>query len=201
MSGLNKILEQIISDSLEKAEAVIREAEQEAQRIAERAAEEAASAAAQRQGEAEKEAKRARERVIGNAKMEAGKALLRVRQEMLTQCFQKVYDTVYSMPLSDYEELLTELIAGAADGGEAIVLSQRDQERISLLRFLVAVNSRLKREGLDAPGLTMSEDVMEEDCGFLLKKGEVTTNCSLSALLAAKRESLEISLSKILFEE
>ena len=101
----------------------------------------------------------------------------------------------------DYEELLCDLIARVADGGEEILLCQRDRDRISLLRFLVMVNNKLKLEGLDTPGLLMSDEVLEADGGFVLKKGDITVNCSLKMLLSEKREVLEGSLAAILCKE
>lgn len=201
MSGLDKILEEIESDGRAKADAVMRRAEQEAQAIREKAMQEAQAAKAKRLEEAEKEAQRAHERVISAAELAAGQELLRVRQSLLADCFQKAHEAILFMPVYDYEELLCDLIARVADGGEEILLCQRDRDRISLLRFLVMVNNKLKLEGLDTPGLLMSDEVLEADGGFVLKKGDITVNCSLKMLLSEKREVLEGSLAAILCKE
>ena len=63
------------------------------------------------------------------------------------------------------------------------------------------VNNKLKLEGLDTPGLLMSDEVLEADGGFVLKKGDITVNCSLKMLLSEKREVLEGSLAAILCKE
>ncbi len=201
MAGLDSIKQKILDDAQTRADAIIAEAEAEADAIVQKAMEEAGKNREKRLAYAQTEAVKARERVIGSAKMEAKKILLAEKQKLMDQCFEKAKQEIINMPLSDYEELMVELIvASSEEGDEEIIFNTRDSGRISLLRFLVRVNSKLKADGVKAPRMLISEDNINASGGFLLKKGDIVVNNTIEALLAAKREQLEVELAAILFQ-
>lgn len=199
MSGLDKIKEKIMADARAKADEIIAGAEREAVALLGSAEAEGGEYRQKRLIYAEAEAKKAYERELSAAKMEAKKRLLAAKQEIVNQCFELARERILSMPLSSYEDFLIEQIVSAAeDGTEQLILSAQDSERISLLRFLSQVNSRLADAGEKA-AITISEETVDAPAGFLLRRGEVVINCTLDAMLADKREELEVELAAILF--
>lgn len=199
MDGLEKILDKIIADAKQKDQEIIMQAEREAEEIRKNAELDAGAYREKRMEYARAEAQKAHDRAVSGAKMEAKKRLLAAKQELLDECFRRAREAVLAMPSGTYEDLLIEQILSAAeDGTEQLILSGRDKERLSLLRFLARVNARLADSGEKA-AITISEDTVDAAAGFLLKKGDVVINCTLDALLAAKREELEVELAVILF--
>lgn len=200
MSGLEKILEHIANEGKRQAEDVMRRAEAEAQRLKAQAAEEAAASEQAWHEKAKQEAERVGRRVRSDGRMAAAQTLLRERQSLLSQCFAKAHESLLAMPSAEYEELLCDLIAAAADGTERLVLCRCDRDRLRRERLMMQVNRRLKQEGGTAR-LALDEATVEADGGFLLQKGDVTVDCTFSVLLAEQRTKLGGILSDILEKE
>lgn len=199
MAGLDKMKEKIRTDALRRADEIIAAAEQEADEIRKNAEKEAQGFREKSEESGKIEAQKAYERTVSAAKMEAKKRLLAAKQEIMDDCFRRAREAVLAMPTSAYEDFLIEQIVSAAeDGTEQLILSNRDKEKLSLLRFVARVNSRMADSGEKA-GIVLSEETVDASAGFLLKKGDVVINCTLDALLASKREEIEVELAAILF--
>ncbi len=199
MTGLEKIEAKIISDAKNKANEIIKKAQDEASKITDDATREAEAYRTENMAKASAEGKRASERAVSAAKMEAKKLLLSTKQNIMDECFLKARQKILSMPLADYEELLIEWIITAADtGAEQLVLSHNDAQRISLLRFIARINAKLAAQG-GKPGITLSEETIDAKAGFLLKRDDIVINCTLDAMLNSEREKLEAELAAVLF--
>ena len=199
MTGLEKIEAKIISDAKNKANEIIKNARDEAGKITDDATREAEAYRTESMAKASAEGKRASERAVSAAKLEAKKLLLSAKQNIMDECFSKARQKILSMPLADYEELLIEWIITAADtGAEKLVLSHNDAQRISLLRFIARINAKLAAQG-GKPGITLSEETINAEAGFLLKRDDIVINCTLDAMLNSEREKLESELAAVLF--
>lgn len=200
MAGIESITQRILSDAREKAEAIVEKAEREADALLQSAADNAQRARSQRLAYADAEAARARQRRIMVARMQQKQELLAQKQELLDETYRQAMQAVLDMPQEQYEELLATLIAQASDDGrEEVVLCARDRERLDAKRLLARAEGLLRREGADKPSLTLSAQTLGAQGGFVLKKGDIETNCTLETLLARSRETLEQELAVILF--
>lgn len=200
MSGLDSIIKKITDEAEAKADEIMCNAETEAEKISSEAAAEIDEYNKKRYAYAEAEAAKARERVISGCMLECKKQILTAKQQIIDDAMEKAKEAILNMPAAEYEEFLATQIVSAADSGnEAIVLTNRDHDRISLLRFLVTVNTKLKQDGIKDAKLTISSEILEAESGFLLKKGDIVIDNSLDKLLKSKRDELEIELSSLLF--
>lgn len=197
MAGINSITERIRKDAQNKAEQIIAAAEQEADAIRRRAADEAEHTLAQRRKSGEADANKARERRITSARMDGKKLLLNTKQQLLSEVFTLALADILDLPQADYEELLIALLTQADSSGE-ILLNSRDRERIDGKAFLARANSERKKQGITAE-VTLSEQTIPAQGGFVLKTGDIEQNYTIEALLRQKRETLEQELSTILF--
>ena len=199
MAGLDRMKEKIKSDALSRADEIISAAEKEADEIRRNAEKEAQAFHEKCMESGKAEAKRAHERTVSAAKMEAKKRLLAAKQEIVDEFFRRAREEILAMPTGSYEDfLIDQIVSAAGDGTEQLILSYRDREKLSLLRFVARVNTRLTEAG-EKGALVLSEETVDAPAGFLLKKGDVVTNCTLDALLASKKEELEVELAAILF--
>ena len=202
MSGLESITNKIILDAKVRADEIIATAEHEADEIKLKATTEAENAKNTAIKNAEAEGKKAHDRAISAAVMQAKKIKLAAKQRMIDECFTAAHEQILKMNPSEYEELLVELlVSSSATGDEEVIFSEADSDRIDAKRVINRANSKLKIDGAAKPDLKLSAERVAADGGFLLKKGDVIVNNTVKALIASKRETLEIELAAILFKE
>ena len=115
--------------------------------------------------------------------------------------FSDALDYIVCLPQQEYEELLADIVVTyATPGYEEIVLNVDDKNRLSLIRFIVLINNRIKNEGRTMPLLKFSTDSVETAGGFLLKNGDEIIDCTLEALFKKKKVSIGAEISHILSE-
>ena len=105
-----------------------------------------------------------------NARLEARKAILSLKQEM---------------------------IAAALTGREEIVLNDSDRKKVGE-KVVAAANALAVKRGL--PGeLKLSANTRPIRGGLVLRQGDIEVNCTLDSLLALSRGSLDAEVADILF--
>lgn len=196
MSGLEKIVEQIISEAKQTAQKTIEEANAEAAKIAEAAKAESEREAAQLLAEAAREAETAKKLADSAAKMTAKKSLLAAKQQLITGVIEEAKEALAALPDDEYFAMLLRLAEknALAQQGE-MYLSQKDLDRLPA-DFEDRLNKALAPQGAK---LHISKDARPMDGGFLLVYGGIEENCSFAALFDAQREALQDQVSKILF--
>lgn len=194
MKGTEKIIAHIRSDAKEQSDAILAQAEQQCAGIR---AEYDAKA---------KELYRERIRVGVNecqdrvdsmdriARMEAKKGVLAVKQQMVSEAFDKALDAIVAMPEKEYAAFLAALAAKAAVAGdEEIVLNARDKAAVGT-EVVKAANAAL------ADGkLTLSDTVGDFAGGLILRRGSVEVNCTAELLVELARGELSSDVAKLLF--
>lgn len=115
--------------------------------------------------------------------------------------FADAMDYIIHLSQHDYEELMADIVvAYATPDYEEIVLNVNDKNRLSLIRFVVLINNRIKNERRTMPLLKFSTDTAETAGGFLLKNGENIIDCTLETLFEKKKASIGAEISRILSE-
>ncbi|MCR5135990.1 MAG: hypothetical protein K6C12_02670 [Oscillospiraceae bacterium] len=193
MTGTEKIIAHIESDAKAKADGILAEAEARCAEI--RAGyEKQASDLYQEKIRAGVQACQDREDgALRISRMEARKAVLGVKQEMVSKSFDMALAEITSLPAADYVAFLTKLIRDAhPTGTEEIVLNPKDRAAVGE-KLLQAVNA--------LPGMAMklSDDTRDIAGGLLLRRGNVETNCSAELLIDLTRSALSSRLAEVLF--
>lgn len=95
----------------------------------------------------------------------------------------------------EYEELLSNLVVKYySEGFNEILFNLRDKNRLSLMRFIVMLNTKFKATGRIVPLINISSRVIETEGGFMLTDGEKTIDCTLETLIKNDEELLSVNL-------
>lgn len=190
-------------------EKILSEARAEAEKIKAAAAEKCAAAEAelnseladyekQTQAQAAQAAEDKKARVLATANMEIKKEYLAAKVALLNDVFQKVLERIKALSDSEYENLITSLMAKAVETGDEEVIIGAEEKRIDHA-LIKQVNRKL------SPGykgnLQLAQDRANIDGGFILRRGKIRVNVSIEVLLAEARDKFEMELVEELFAE
>lgn len=199
MKGTEKIIARINAEAQAEAQSVLEKAAVQAAEIAEKSA---ASAQedywnAVRVGVRECEALAARrERIAG---MEAKKDVLALKQQLVSEAFDRAEQLLIGLPEKEYTALLAALAADAADTGlEEVLFNERDRTRCAKA-VCAAANALLTERGKYGK-LTVSDETADIKGGLIVRQGGIETNCSIETLVAMRRGELSAQVASALFE-
>jgi V/A-type H+/Na+-transporting ATPase subunit E len=195
MKGTEKIIAHIRSDAKEQADAILAQAEQQCAGI--RADYETKA------GELYRERIRAgvndcQDRVDSMdriARMEAKKGVLALKQQMVSETFDKALEMIVNLPAEEYTAFLAKLAAKASvTGDEEIILNERDGKAVG--KAVVDAANALINNGR----LTLSDTVGSFKGGLILRRGNVEANCTAELLVELQRGEMSSDIAKALFE-
>ncbi|MCL2060233.1 MAG: V-type ATP synthase subunit E [Oscillospiraceae bacterium] len=197
MAGADNLRNKILSDARATADTNITQARREAENIVLKAREEAQTLHGSLVARAERDASEREKRLISVAELEGRKDRLAVKQRLIESLFERAIQILCEKPDDEYEAMLVDMIAGAASGGEEVVLSGGDRARLSD-GFIRAANAALAAKG--KPGkLTLAGDAKPIKGGFVLRSGLVEVNNSFEAIVKMQKDNLESLAVKMLF--
>lgn len=195
LTGIEKIIEKIRQESLEKCNAIIAEAKENGNELV------AASKA-----KAEKDA----EKIINDGKKEAARKeaaakaaaetitktrYLEVKNAIVNDIIAAAYEKIEKMEDEQYFSLLLSLCEKNVESGEGVMyLSKRDLERAPE-DFEESVNSLVYEKG----AVRLSKKPKDIENGFVLVYGDMEVNCTLRAIFDEKHDLLRDALCKELF--
>lgn len=91
---------------------------------------------------------------------------------------------IVSMEQSAYEELLANLIVKFyRPGFDEILLNLQDKNRLSLMRFIVMLNTKFKAINKIVPLLKISAKTIDAQGGFVLTNNAESIDCTIETLL------------------
>ena len=198
MNGIDRISRRLVADAeakiaeqnaetAEKCEAILAEYRQQAQEAYETRL---------REGTAERETRM--QRLGSTAEMEAKKAILSFKQEMIGQTFDKAVNMIVSLPRAEYIRLLALLAAKAASWGtEELIFNARDAAEVGKETVKTA-NTLLKQKGLPG-GLSLSDETRDIPGGVIVRQGNIEVNCAADTLVQMSRTELASQVAEILF--
>lgn len=109
----------------------------------------------------------------------------------LDALMEQALEHITTMRQYDYEELLASMVAAYfVPGYEEIVFNLEDKNRLSLIRFIVLINNKMKNAGRVMPLFNISNQTIDAKGGFLLKSGTDCIDCTIETLLAEKKRPL-----------
>ena len=198
MNGIEKITSRIAAEAEEAAAAVLEEAKKKAETIRTGYEERVKAEYEARIAAGKAELEQNVQRTDRSARLDARKALLGVKQELVTEAYQTALQKILALPEEEYVAFLARQAGKAAlTGKETILLNASDKERRGA-KTVEAANALVKERGL-VPALTLSDEVRDMVGGLVLKSGSVEVNCSVESLLELSHNRLDAEVADILF--
>ena len=194
MNGAEKIIAHIQADAKSQADAILAEAEKQCEAIRADYDKKAAQVYAEKVRTGTKACQDQVDSVQRIARMEAKKALLSVKQEMVAKSFDQAQELLTSLPEEQYVAFLAKLAARASvSGDEEIVLNARDREAVGEA-VVKAANALLK-----GGKLSLSERTGSFAGGLILSRGNVEANCTAELLVELCRGEMSAEIADMLF--
>ncbi|MCI9375593.1 MAG: hypothetical protein HFF85_04230 [Oscillibacter sp.] len=195
MNGIDKITQRIEADAQTEIDRVLADARDEAAKIAAKYKAQADAEAADLAAKNRKAAAEREERLAGTAQMEARKALLAAKQEMVEKAYALALEKLCAMPAEKYADVLAGLLAEAcSSGNEEVIFSPEDQKKAGK----AAVEKANKNGGKK---LTLSKETRPIKGGFILRSGNVEVNCAFDTLVRLQKAETAGAVAKKLFPE
>ena len=127
--------------------------------------------------------------------MEARKAILALKQEMVSKSFEEACRMLVQLPRDKYIELLAKLAArSSVTGDEEIVLNAADRAAVGAA--VVEKANTLVSGGK----LSLSAATGDFAGGLILRRGSIEANCTIELLVELCRGEMSAQLAKVLFE-
>ena len=194
MKGTEKIIAHIQADAKSQADAILAEAEKQCEAIRADYDKKAAQVYAEKVRTGTKACQDQVDSVQRIARMEAKKALLSVKQEMVAKSFDQAQELLTSLPEEQYVAFLAKLAARASvSGDEEIVLNERDRAAVGEA-VVKAANALLK-----GGRLSLSKRTGSFAGGLILSRGNVEANCTAELLVELCRGEMSVEIADMLF--
>lgn len=198
MNGIEKITARIAAEAQAEAAKLIAAAQEQAELIRADYDKKAQTEYSELVSSAELAARQQTQRLDSSAHLDARKALLTLKQELIVAAYDRALEKFLALPEDEYVRFLAKLASDASvSGDEQIVLNEADRARLGE-KLLVAANALIKERGLES-GLTLAEETCNISGGLILRKGSVDINCALESLLDTSRNSLDAEIAALLF--
>lgn len=196
MTGLDKMVNQILNEANSLAAEKKLEGENRAKEILAKAKEDAQSMAASIDEKSAKEVEDCKSRGRSSAEQKRRTAILLAKQEVIAGVIEKAYEQFCGKTDAEYFDTIQVMLEKFVLPQEgSILFSQKDLSRMpaDLPEAMAKIAER--RGGK----LTVSKETREIDGGFILVYGGIEENCSFRALFDSNRDELQDIVQKILF--
>ncbi len=196
MTGLEKIIQQILQDAQAKADACLAQAKAESDQIVADAKLKAEQEVADIQRKSDREVENQKRSAASANDLYRRTEVLKSKQEVIAQVIQTAYETVCGMDADNYFALLEKMVAKNIVGKDGIIcFSEKD-----LNRMPVDFAEKIKELAKNAGGtLTISPQGRQIENGFILIYGGVEDNCTIKALFDAKQDEMQDIVHALLY--
>ena len=195
MKGTEKIIAHIRADAGAKTDAILAQAEQRCAEIRGVYEQKAKDAYAEKIRAGVKANQDRLESMDRLTKMEGRKAILALKQDMVSESFDRAVEQLVNLPEEQYVALLARLAAQASvTGDEEIVLNARDRAAVGE-KVVAAANAKLG-DGK----LTLADETGSFKGGLILHRGNIEANCTAELLVELCRGDMAAELAQVLFD-
>lgn len=181
MQGTRKIIDDILDSAKKTAAAVIAEAERECNDGVESLRENTEAQKREGFAAAERAADAAYAGQIKLAELEAGKVLLRAKQECVGEVYVGVRKRILSAPDAEYLGLLEKLISEVCEDGDEVIASKNDAGRVTA-EWLRSVSQSVGKK------LTLGKTRGDFDGGVILRNAKYDRDLTIDEIVADLRE-------------
>lgn len=135
---------------------------------------------------AEEEGRKAHAKEVSAAEMDAKKALLQEKQNVLEEVLQEAVKRLENLSDEEYENVVSNMLDGLnVEQGKEIMVSEKDKRRLANI--------------VARKGFTLSEQTANIDGGFIVKNGDIEYNYSFAAIMTVQKEEMQMTAANILF--
>ena len=201
-SGTDKIVSSIMSEAQEKADVIIQNANAEVSTITAKAEKTAEAEKIKIADNGKKQSEMRYQQIISEAKMNARRAELGAKEEVIEAAFTKATDELKAKAASgdeDYENSLSKMIKEAADelGSKDLILQLNERDTDNMKSQLSGVSTFQ----IDDITFELGEPI-EAIGGAVLKtsNGEIEVNNTIEARLERFKSILRSEVAEILFK-
>lgn len=196
MTGLDKIISQILEDAGKEADAAMVKAQSEAEEIGNGGREVCRKLLEDGEKKLAADEISYTERLKSSAELKKRQAVLLAKQQIIADMLDQAYKALLSKETEEYFALVRKMLDKfvPAKQGE-IYFSQRDLDRMPQ-GFDLEIG---RAAALKGGSLTLKKEPKNIDGGFILVYGGVEENCSFKALLSAQRDELSDKVHEMLF--
>ena len=204
-SGAEKIVSSIMSEAQAKANAIIQEAEEEAAGILKEGEKRAQIVSERILESARKQADMRYQQIISEAKMNARRAELEAREEVIQEAFKKAEEELKNLASTSNEEYLGALRgmikeAAVEIGGGDLVVSMKEDDR-SHDPGLDKIAAEVEAETGKKTTLEVGDSIRTIGGALVrTKDGLIEVNNTIEARMSRFRKALRSEVARVLFE-
>lgn len=196
MTGLDKMINQILEEAKNSANGILEEAREKTEVIMKEAREEAQILGEEISEQSKADIANYKERMLSSADLTRRTSILKAKQEIISDIIEKAYQTFGTKSGDEYFSVVKDMLRKFVLPQDGVIyFSQKDLDRMSA-EFCGEVVQIAQEAG---GSLKISETAREIDGGFVLSYGGIEENCSIKALFDAKKDELQDSVQKLLF--
>lgn len=196
MTGLEKMVSQIVDEAKAEAESRVKAAQEEAGKIVSEAKAEAEKLIGQSLEQSETDAANYLERVKSSADLQRRTVILQAKQEVIAAVLEKAYTSLNTMDEKAYFEMIRKMLEKftLSESGE-IYFSAADLNRLPA-GFEKEISDIAAKKG---GSLTLKKESKEIENGFILVYGGIEENCTFRALFNTQKDVLQDKIHQELF--
>lgn len=198
MTGVEKIVEKILSDARAQAQEMTNMAQAEANALCERVKARAKEDASVIVAEAKNSMEERDRRIVSVAELEIRKRVLAAKREVLEEAYAQAAQVLTALDADAYRQRYLHIVRPAIQKGtEGIAPGPKDADRLGAA-FVDMLNAALKAEGKTAQVvlLPVRENI---EFGCIVCSGGMEIDFSTQAVMRVVRENTEGEVAKILF--
>ena len=193
MSGIDKIIQEIETNTAQSCDSVLAQARQKADTIIADAQKQADQIVADGKDRTAAHVADIKKRGDSAAELEEKRVMLVTKQQIINTMLQEGLATAKSLPKDEYFALIKSMVAKYSMEDDGVIFfGEKDNHRLPV-DFLSELNQAAKG------GIVLSSKPAPIDAGFILKYGGIEQNCSFDAIFAGEAEELCDKAGRLLF--
>ncbi len=196
MGGLDKIVENILSDANNQADEIIKEADNYCDEFMADVKEKTAHEIKDITNNAARERSLYEEKIASSADFRRRNAILKAKGEVIDEAMELAKKKLITLPDEEYFEILLTVLADNIQKGDGKMLLSSDDFKKVNADFSQKVNELAsKNQGQ----IEVVDGLDRVDNGFILVYGDIEENCTFDAMFEAKKEEMRDVANKELF--
>lgn len=196
MTGLEKMIGQIVDEAAASAKSMTAEAKGKAAKIAEEAAANGNKQKEEILKKSEADVAVYMERIKSSADLQRRTAILKAKQEVIAEVLEKAYASLQDLSDEAYLDMIRKMLKKYVQSGEGeIYFSCADLDRMP-----VAFKAEIEAIAAEKGGsLKVASEGKNIENGFVLVYGGIEENCTFRALFNSKKDCLQDIIHQKLF--
>lgn len=196
MTGLDKMINQILEEADSSANETLEKARQESAEILDTARAQASRLEDEISEKSKADIANFKDRMVSSNDLKRRTAILAAKQEIIADVLAKAYASIMGKADAEYFDIIRRMLKEYVLAEKGVLyFSAKDLGR------LPAGFEKEAQEIAAAKGgsLSVSRDTRNIDGGFVLAYGGIEENCSVKALFDSRKDELQDKVQKLLF--